>query len=170
MVCTDVRGAVVADLQLFERQAKDFTMLMRPETSREFDWTTEDLLAARRSRQVPLDAYRRGNEFKVALDLPGADPGSIDLTVGSDVLTVRATRTPLQAEGDEVQVAERGYGQFSRQLFLGESVDRDHIGANYHDGVLTITIPMTERAKPHKVDITHIGAEAEAVEAAMFTT
>ena len=99
-------------------------MLMRFEPFREFDRITEELLGERRVRQVPVDAYRRGNEFKVDLDLPGADPGSIELTVETDVLTVRATRTSLRAEGDEIQVAERAHGEFSRQLFLGESLDR----------------------------------------------
>jgi HSP20 family protein len=141
-------------------------MLMRFEPFREFDRITEELLAERRVRQVPVDAYRRGNEFKVALDVPGADPGSIELTIEKDVLTVRATRTPHQEEGDEVQVAERSHGQFSRQLFLGESLDRDHISAIYHDGVLTITIPVAEQAKPRKVEITHVGSVAQAVEAA----
>jgi HSP20 family protein len=145
-------------------------MLMRFEPFREFDRITEELLAERRVRQVPVDAYRRGNEFKVALDLPGADPGSIELTIEKDVLTVRATRTPHQEEGDEVQVAERSHGQFSRQLFLGESLDRDHISAVYHDGVLTITIPVAEQAKPRKVEITHIGSVAQAVEAASVTS
>jgi HSP20 family protein len=144
-------------------------MFMRPETFREFGWTTEDMLAARRSHQVPVDAYRRGNEFKVTLDLPGADPGSIDLTVGRDILTVSATRTAFQLEGDEVQVAERGYGQYSRQLFLGESLDRDHVGAIYNDGVLTITIPLAESAKPHKVEVTHIGGVPAVLETALVT-
>jgi HSP20 family protein len=144
-------------------------MLMRFEPFREFDRITEELLNERRVRQVPVDAYRRGNEFKVDLDLPGADPGSIELTVELDVLTVRATRTSFRAEGDEIQVAERAHGAFSRQLFLGESLDRDHITAVYHDGVLTITIPVAEQAKPHKVEITHIGSVASAVEAASVT-
>ncbi len=82
---------------------------------------------------------------------------------------MRATRTRLRDEADEIQVAERGYGQFSRQLFLGESLDRDHITAIYHDGVLTITIPVAEQAKPHKVEITHVGSVAQAVEAATVT-
>ena len=141
-------------------------MLMRFEPFREFDRITEEMLADRRVRQVPVDAYRRGDEFKVNIDLPGADPGSIELTVERDVLTVRAMRTPLTTEGDDVLVAERGHGQFSRQLFLGESLDRDHISAIYHDGVLTITIPVAEQAKPHKVEITHVGSVAAAVEAA----
>jgi HSP20 family protein len=144
-------------------------MLMRFEPYRDFDRITEELLSERRVRQVPVDAYRRGNEFKVALDVPGADPGSIELTVEKDVLTVRATRTSHQEVGDEVQVAERGHGQFYRQLFLGEGLDRDNITAIYHDGVLTITIPVVEQAKPHKVEITHTGSVAEAVVAASAT-
>ncbi len=144
-------------------------MLMRFEPFREFDRITEELLSERRVRQVPVDAYRRGNEFKVHFDLPGADPGSIDLTVEKDVLTVRATRTWLREEGDEPVVAERGHGELSRQLFLGESLDRDHISAIYLDGVLTITIPVAEQAKPRKVEITHVGSVAQAVEAATIT-
>ena len=124
------------------------------------------MLSERRAWQIPVDAYRRGNEFKVHLDLPSADPGSIELTVERDVLTVRATRTSEVAEGDEILVAERAHGQFSRQLFLGESLDRDHVSAIYHDGVLTITIPVAEQAKPRKVEIVHVGSVAKAVEAA----
>ena len=144
-------------------------MLMRFEPFRHLDRPVEDLLAENRLHPVPVDAYRRGDEFKVDLDLPGADPGSIDLTVESDVLTVRATRSSHEAKGDEVQVAERGHGQFGRQLFLGESLDREHIAADYHDGVLTITIPVAEQVKPHKVEITHMGSVPDAVEAAMVT-
>jgi HSP20 family protein len=140
-------------------------MLMRFEPFREFDRVTEELLSEHRARQIPVDAYRRGNEFKVHLDLPGADPGSIELTVEKEVLTVRATRTWVRAEGDEIQVTERAQGEFHRQLFLGESLDRDHITATYDDGVLTITIPVAEQAKPQKVEITHAGGVAREVEA-----
>jgi HSP20 family protein len=144
-------------------------MLMRFEPFRSSDRAAEDLLAENRLHQVPVDAYRRGNDFKVDLDLPGADPGSIDLTVQADLLTVRASRSSHEVEGDEVQVAERGHGHFGRQLFLGESLSRDHITANYHEGVLTITIPMAEQVKPHKVEITHMGTVPGAVEAAAVT-
>jgi len=144
-------------------------MLMRFEPFREFDRITEEMMAERRVRQLPVDAYRRGDEFKVHLDIPGADPGSIELTVEKDVLTVRATRTPLTAAGDEIQMAERGQGRFSRQLFLGESLDREHVSAIYHDGVLTITIPVAEQAKPRNIEITHVGSVADAVEAATVT-
>jgi HSP20 family protein len=134
-------------------------MLMRFEPFREFGRVPEELLSERRTRQIPVDAYRRGTDFKIDLDLPGADPGSIELTVEKDVLTVQATRTWTPAEDDQVAVRERGQGEYRRQLLLGESLDRDHMTAAYEDGVLTITIPVSEQAKPRKVEITHgVGA------------
>jgi HSP20 family protein len=132
-------------------------MLMRFEPFRAFDRVPEELLNPSRVRQIPVDAYRRGDEFKVHLDLPGVHPDSIDLTVEADVLTVRATRSWIPAEDDQLQISERPQGEFSRQLLLGEGLDREHIAAAYEDGVLTITIPVVEQAKPHKVEITHGG-------------
>lgn len=140
-------------------------MLMRFEAFRESERITEELLSGLRARQIPVDAYRRGDEFKVQLDMPGVDPGSIELTVEKDVLTVGATRTRTQAEGDQNYVAERAHGEFGRQLFLGESLDRDSVTATYEDGVLTITIPVAEQAKPRKVEIAHAGEVVRAVEA-----
>ncbi len=141
-------------------------MLMRFEPFREIDRITEELPSERRPRGIPVDAYRRGNEFKILLDLPGADPGSIELTVEKDVLTVGGTRTWAPNEDDQIEVMERAQGEFKRQLLLGESLDRDHIAATYEDGVLTITIPVAEQAKPHKVEITHAAGVVQAVEAA----
>ncbi|HKZ26057.1 MAG TPA: Hsp20/alpha crystallin family protein [Acidimicrobiia bacterium] len=140
-------------------------MLMRFEQFREYDRVTEELLNQRRIRQIPVDAYRRGDEFKVLLDLPGVDPGSIELTVEKDILSVRATRSWAPAEGDQVQMTERAQGDFSRQLFLGESLDRDHITAIYENGVLTATIPVAEEAKPRQVEIIHAGGELPALAA-----
>jgi HSP20 family protein len=140
-------------------------MLMRFEPFREFDRLTEELLSERRTRQIPVDAYRRGNEFKVQLDLPGVDSRFIELTVEQDLLTVRATRAWIRNEGDQVQIAERPQGEFSRQLLLGESLNREQITANYENGVLTLTIPVTEEAKPRKVEITHVGGVVAAVTA-----
>jgi HSP20 family protein len=159
------RGSAVADGQLARGRRKDAAMLMRFEPYREFDRITEELLSQRRVRQVPVDAYRRGDELKVHLDLPGVDPSSIELTVEKEVLTVRATRTWTPAEDDQIQMRERPQGEFSRQLFLGESLDRDHITAANENGVLTITIPVAERAKPRKVEIIHAGEAVQAVEA-----
>jgi HSP20 family protein len=110
-----------------------------------------------------VDAYRRGNEFKVHLDPPGVDSRFIELTVEQDLLTVRATRAWVRTQGDQVHIAERPQSEFSRQLFLGESLDRDHITATYENGVLTI--PIAEEAKPRKVEITHAGGVVEAVTA-----
>ena len=135
-------------------------MLMRFEPFREFERMAEEMRGERRVRQIPVDAYRRGNEFKVHLDVPGVDPASIELTVEKDVLTVRASRTWLPAEGDQIQVTERAQGEFSRQLFLGESLDRDHLTATCEDGVLTITIPVAEQARPRKVEVLHAGGVA----------
>ncbi len=138
-------------------------MLMRFEPFRELDPITQDLLNQRRARPVPVDAYRRGNELKIHLDLPGVDPRFIEVTVEKDVLTVRATRAWVQAEGDQIQMTERAHGDFSRQLFLGESLDREQIVANYDNGVLTLTIPIAEEAKPRQIQIGHAGVEVQAV-------
>ncbi len=141
-------------------------MLMRFEPYRDLDRATEEMLSEHRARSAPVDAYRRGNELKVELDLPGADPGSIELTVEKDLLTVRASRPLSRADADGLVVAEGRPGPVGRQLFLGESLARDHIGANYQDGVLTISIPVAEQAKPHKIEVTRVGSVAQAVEAA----
>jgi HSP20 family protein len=138
-------------------------MLMRFEPFRELDRITQEVLSERRARSIPVDAYRRGNELTIQLDLPGVDPRFIEVTVEKDVLTVRATRAWVQAEDDQIQMMERAHGDFSRQLFLGESLERDHITANYDNGVLTLTIPVAEQAKPRQVEIGHAGVEVQAV-------
>ena len=135
-------------------------MLMRFEPFREFERMSEQMRSQHPVRQIPVDAYRRGNEFKIHLDLPGVDPDSIDLTVENDVLTVWACRTWLPAEGDQVQITERAQGEVSRQLFLGQSLDRDHLTATCENGVLTITIPMVEQGKPRRVEVLHAGSTA----------
>jgi HSP20 family protein len=145
------------------RAIERFDMLLRSEPFREFDRLTEEMFSERRTRQIPVDAYRRGNEFTVQFDLPGVDARFIELTVEKDLVTVRATRGWVRAEGDQVQIAERAQGDFSRQLFLGEGLDRDHISANYENGVLTLTIPVAEEAKPRKVEISHAGNVAQTV-------
>ena len=140
-------------------------MLMRYEPLRDFGRLTEEFASERRARQIPVDAYRRGNDMKIHLDLPGVDSRFIELTIEQDLLTVRATRAWVRTEGDQIQIAERPQGEFSRQLFLGESLDRDKITANYENGVLTLTTPVAEEAKPRKVEITHAGGVIDAVTA-----
>jgi HSP20 family protein len=130
-------------------------MLMRTDPFRELDRLTQQVFGtAARPSAMPMDAYRKGDEFFVHFDLPGIDPDSIDLTVEQNVLTVRAERLALAAEGAEVLVTERPSGTFTRQLFLGETLDTERLEANYNAGVLVLTIPVREAAKPRKVVIT----------------
>ena len=127
-------------------------MLMRFDPFRELDRLTQTPWAGSRP-VMPMDAYRRNGDFVVHFDLPGVDPASIDLTVEKNVLTVAAERHFARAEGDEIAVTERPQGRFNRQLFLGESLDPERISANYDQGVLTLHIPVAERAKPRKVEV-----------------
>jgi HSP20 family protein len=129
-------------------------MLMRTDPFRDLDRLAQQAFGTpARPAAMPIDAYRDGDAFVVQFDLPGVDPSSIDLTIEKNVLTVHARRTRSANEGVEMLVAERPQGTFSRQLFLGESLDADRIDANYADGVLTLQIPVAERAKPRRVPI-----------------
>jgi len=129
-------------------------MLMRTDPFRQLDRLAEQMLGTpSRPVAMPIDAYRKGDEFLVQLDLPGADPESIDLTVEKNALNIHAERTRPDLEGVEMVIAERPQGSFSRQLFLGESLDTADIQADYRDGVLTVRIPVAEQAKPRKVKI-----------------
>jgi HSP20 family protein len=140
-------------------------MLMRFDPFRELDRLTEQLTGtAPAARSFPLDAYRRGDSFLVHFDLPGVDPESIDVSVEGNVLTVRAERRLPRQEGDEFVVAERPQGVFSRQLFLGETLDADRLDASYDQGVLTLTIPIAERAKPRRIQISQASRGAQPVE------
>ncbi|MGW0364566.1 Hsp20/alpha crystallin family protein [Streptomyces sp. NPDC002990] len=130
-------------------------MLMRTDPFRELDRLTQQMLGtAARPAAMPMDAFREGESFVVELDLPGVDPGSIDLDVEQNVLSVKAERrtTATGSEG-EVLIAERPTGTFSRQLFLGETLDTERIEASYEAGVLRLTIPVAEKAKPRKIEI-----------------
>jgi HSP20 family protein len=104
-------------------------------------------------RTMPIDAYRDGDQFVIRFDLPGVDRDSIDVTAEKNVLTVRAERNWQPSEGLEVVVAERPQGTFTRQLFLGESLDVDRITASYEGGVLTLSVPVAQQAKPRRVEI-----------------
>jgi HSP20 family protein len=117
-----------------------------------------------RNTAMPMDAYRGEDQFVVRFDLPGIDPASIDLTVEKNVLTVRAERSWQPDEGQEVIVQERPQGVFTRQLFLGEALDAEHVEASYNDGVLTLTIPVAEQAKPRKVNVISGQAQSPAIE------
>lgn len=128
-------------------------MLMRFDPFRELDRMTQQVWRETTRPATPMDAYRHGDHFVVQIDLPGVDPDAIDLTVDQNVLTVTATRERSFAEADEVLLAERPLGEFRRQLFLGEQLDTENISAEYDNGVLTLTLSVTEQAKPRKVEI-----------------
>jgi HSP20 family protein len=135
-------------------------MLMRFDPFRELDRLTEQLAstASRAPRAFPMDAYRRGDRFIVEFDLPGVEPASIELTVEQNVLTVRAERRFEPRGEDEVIVAERPQGAYARQVFLGDALDSERVQANCRLGVLTLTIPVAEAAKPRRVPV---GGEQE---------
>lgn len=128
-------------------------MLMRFDPFWEFDRMTQQLWNGSRVPTMPMDAYRHGDEFVIQFDLPGVDPGSIDLTIEQNVLEVRAKRDWQLPDAEQVVANERPQGTFGRQLFLGENLDGDQVAARYDQGVLTVTIPIAEAAKPRKVEI-----------------
>jgi HSP20 family protein len=146
-------------------------MLMRTDPFRELDRLTQQVLGTAtgtwsRPTAMPMDAYRVGDEFVVAFDLPGVSPDAIDLDVERNVLTVRAERRPTVSDQDvEMQVAERPLGVFSRQLFLGDSLDSEHIQASYESGVLTLRIPVAEQAKPRKIAIAGAAEQPKQIDA-----
>jgi HSP20 family protein len=130
------------------------TMLMRTEPFRDIDRVFEQLTGTlSRPAAMHVDAERDGDWFNVYFDLPGVDPDTIDLTVERNVLQVKARRQRPTKDGVESVIAERPMGVFSRQLFLGDTLDTDNLQATYDNGVLTLRIPVSERAKPRKISI-----------------
>jgi HSP20 family protein len=110
---------------------------------------------------MPMDAWREGHDFVVAFDLPGVSPESVDLDVERNVLTVRAERPDPTAKDTELIASERPRGVFSRQLILGDTLDTENVKASYDAGVLTLRIPVAEKAKPRKIEIEMKGAKQE---------
>jgi HSP20 family protein len=145
--------------------------MMRFDPFRDLDRLADQLTSGMRTpRTAPMDVYRLGDHYVVHLDLPGVDPGSVDLSVEDNALTVRAHRTTRpQGEGMQVVVAERPSGDFVRQLFLGEGLDTSRIEATYDQGVLTLHIPVAERAKPRKIEVS-VGAGQESPQVIQGTT
>jgi HSP20 family protein len=115
--------------------------------------TTRVFDSATRANGARLDAYREGDSFFIDIDLPGVDPAGIDITVDRKVLTVRAQRKRAERDGVQYVVTERPMGPVSRQVFLSDSLDTDRLDARYDNGVLTLSIPVTEKAKPRKFEV-----------------
>ena len=129
-------------------------MLMRTDPFREFDRLAEQVLGTTtRPAAMPMDAWREGEDFVVAFDLPGVNVDSVDIDVERNVLTVKAERPDPVGEGTELIASERPRGVFSRQLILGDALDTDGVKASYDGGVLTLRIPVAEKAKPRRIEI-----------------
>jgi HSP20 family protein len=120
----------------------------------EFDRLASSLLPSRPGpRVMPVDLYREGDRYVLTADLPGADPGSIDIDVDGQLLTIRAQRTTASTEGVKWLSQERPSGTYLRQFSVGEGIDAEKITASYDNGVLSVVLPVSERAKPRKIEV-----------------
>ncbi|MCW2831576.1 MAG: heat-shock protein Hsp20 [Aeromicrobium sp.] len=124
----------------------------------ELDRLTNGLTQLRTGpRAVPVDLFKDGDRYLLNADLPGADPGSIDIDLDGNLLTIRAERTAAMHEGAQWISQERRTGSYVRQFTLGDGIDTASISASYDNGVLSLVIPLSERAKPRKVQLSHVG-------------
>jgi HSP20 family protein len=129
-------------------------MTMYFDPFRELDRVAGALLDRREiPRLMPMDVYRDGDHFVLTADLPGVDPGSVDVDVDGQLLTIRAERTQRSSEGVQWLTRERPSGQYMRQLTLGKDIDAEGISAHYENGVLSVMLPVLEKAKPRKIEV-----------------
>jgi HSP20 family protein len=120
----------------------------------ELDRIASGLLQSRPGpRVMPVDLYREADRYVLNADLPGVDPGSVDVDVDGQLLTIRAQRTAGTAEGAKWLAQERPSGSYLRQFSVGEGIDVAGISASYDNGVLSVVIPVSERAKPRKIEV-----------------
>jgi len=140
-------------------------MLMQTDPLRDLDRLTQQVFGtSARPVVMPMDAWREDDRFVVEFDVPGMNPDSLNLDVERNVITVRAERPRLD-EDRQMIAAERTRGVFSRQVFLGDALDTDRIEATYTDGVLRLTIPVAEQAKPRKIAISTDAHHRDAITA-----
>jgi HSP20 family protein len=144
--------------------------VLRFDPFRDIDRLAEQVLgaqagSARAPRVMPMDLYRSGDHYVVHADLPGVDPGSVDVSVDNNTLTIKAQRSSRTEESVDWIASERFTGTYLRQLSLGDGVDADHISATYHNGVLTVSIPVAERSKPRRIEVS-APADQTVIEAA----
>ena len=136
--------------------------VLRFDPFRELDRMTEQLLGTptgtpRTPRFMPMDLYRSGDHYVLHADLPGVDPGSVDVSVDNGTLTIRAQRSGRTEDGVEWLAGERFTGTYMRQIALGDGIDADRISATYENGVLTLSLPLAEKAKPRRIDVAVTG-------------
>ena len=129
-------------------------MLLRNDPFRDFDRLTARVFDTNRESGARLDAYRDGDVFVIDIDLPGVQPADIEVTIDRKVLTVRAQRRRVERDGITRLVTERSMGVVTRRLVLSDTLDTDHLEANYDAGVLTLSIPVIEKARARKIEIT----------------
>lgn len=136
--------------------------MMNLDPFRELDRMAATLLDRRDTpRVMPIDLYRDADHFVLTAELPGVDPGSVDVDVDGQLLTIRAERTPRSQEGVQWLARERAAGTFQRQLTLGRDIDTESISAHYENGVLSVMIPIVEKAKPRKIAVATATDRAE---------
>ncbi|WP_409239554.1 Hsp20/alpha crystallin family protein [Streptomyces sp. PA5.6] len=132
-------------------------MLMRTDPFRELDRMAQHLMGPgtwSKPSVMPMDAYREGDEYVVAFDIPGVTADAIDIDVERNMLTVKAERRPVaKADDVKMELSERPLGVSSRQIVLADTLDTERIQADYDAGVLTLRIPIAERAKPRKISV-----------------
>lgn len=129
-------------------------MLYQNDPFRDIDtWFTRPVSRSSSARTMPMDAYRRDSDVLVHIDMPGVAADSIDIDVERNVLTVSAERSWDAEEGDQVYVNERMQGVSRRQVHLGDGLDAEGVEADLHDGVLTLRIPVAEKAQPRKIEV-----------------
>lgn len=138
--------------------------VLRFDPFRELDRLTDQGFGRPRPVALPVDVYRRADELVLQFDLPGVDPATVDVTVERNVLAVTAERRSDRREGDELVVAERPVGRFTRQLQLGDGLDTEHVGASYDAGVLTISFPVASEVRPRRVHVTSGGTASATIE------
>jgi HSP20 family protein len=137
----------------------------RVDPFREMDRLLTQVLASdRAAATMPMDLYRDGDHYVLHVDLPGADPGTIDVNVEDRTLTIRAERTARTEHDVQWLAKERPVGTYARQLTVGRGLALDRISATYADGVLTLTVPVAEEAKPRRIEVQH-GATPTSIEA-----
>ena len=141
--------------------------VIRFDPFQDFDRLTRQMLGTGRGpRSMPMEAYRRGDQFFIHLDLPGVNPDDVDLTVERNVLSIRAERRSFWQEGDDVVVDETPQGTFSRQLFVGDNLDAGRLEASFDQGILILTVPVAEQAKPRRIQVSSQSRGPQQVEAA----
>ncbi|WP_395310059.1 Hsp20/alpha crystallin family protein [Mycobacterium sp. AMU20-3851] len=139
--------------------------MLRFDPFSDLDTMTRDLLSgqtgsSRTPRFMPMDLCKIDDHYVLTADLPGVDPGSVDINVDNGTLTISAHRTARSDESVQWFANERFFGSYRRQLSLGEGIDTGAISATYENGVLTLTIPLAERAKPRKIEVSHSGQKS----------